>query len=390
RVQAGNGARSDAVIEGDQSVSTSGTLDVIGGAGADAGNLSVARITNTGPSTSQSVSASTITVSAPSAYGEARIDSLSTGGQSISASSVQVSSGASGSKARIYNQAGMQTLSLGQDGQGVSLRVAALGGGTASVESGGNQKLSASGKVVIGDLAALGSAWLKAVNLDAVIGSLAVLGGAGGGANAKIDATQQLVISTLRGGTQLKAGLGGTASIDPTILSLATNGALDVIAEGVGASITGDEVKVVATAGNLSLVGGSGGNADARIAALGGTVSPAIASSGNVVLTQGSGANADALLDNLTGLTGSILLGGNCVNCGNTVNTPNQPDAALLGGFVIGGAITVGPASVTDLPLQFDPTSQTLALLLNANQTEEGAKVDETDPRRKKGTGKCS
>lgn len=107
RVQAGSGARSDAVIEGDQWVSTNGTLDVIGGAGADAGNLSVARITNTGPSTSQSIGAGTITVSAPSAYGEARIDSLSTGGQSISASSVQVSSGASGSKARIYNQAGM-------------------------------------------------------------------------------------------------------------------------------------------------------------------------------------------------------------------------------------------------------------------------------------------
>lgn len=390
RVQAGSGARSDAVIEGDQLVSTNGTLDVIGGAGADAGNLSVARITNTGPSTLQSIGASAITVSAPSAYGEARIDSLSTGGQNISATSVQVTSGASGSKARIYNQAGTQTLSLGQDGQGVSLRVAALGGGTASVESGGNQKLSASGKVVIGDLAALGSAWLKAVNLDAVIGSLAVLGGAGGGANAKIDAAQQLVISTLRGGTQLKAGLGGTASIDPAILSLATNGALDVIADGVGASITGDEVKVAATAGNLSLVGGSGGNADARIAALGGTVAPVIASSADVVLTQGSGANADALLDNLTGVTGNILMGGNCVNCGNTTNTPNQPDSAVLGGFVIGGAITSGPASVTELPLQFDPTNQTLTLLVNANQTDEGANVDETDPRRKKGTGKCS
>ncbi|GMV55743.1 MAG: hypothetical protein AMXMBFR6_15480 [Betaproteobacteria bacterium] len=390
RVQAGSGARSDAVIEGDQLVSTNGTLDVIGGAGADAGNLSVARITNTGPSTLQSIGASTITVSAPSAYGEARIDSLSTGGQNISATSVQVTSGASGSKARIYNQAGTQTLSLGQDGQGVSLRVAALGGGTASVESGGNQKLSASGKVVIGDLAALGSAWLKAVNLDAVIGSLAVLGGAGGGANAKIDAAQQLVISTLRGGTQLKAGLGGTASIDPAILSLATNGALDVIADGVGASITGDEVKVAATAGDLSLVGGSGGNADARIAALGGTVAPVIASSADVVLTQGSGANADALLDNLTGVTGNILMGGNCVNCGNTTNTPNQPDSAVLGGFVIGGAITSGPASVTELPLQFDPTNQTLTLLVNANQTDEGANVDETDPRRKKGTGKCS
>jgi hypothetical protein len=197
--------------------------------------------------------------------------------------------------------------------------VAAFGTGSAQVGAVGNQLIQADypelmqgvrdGRIFIGDAIALGPSVIKATNQDIFARSITIQGGSTGAATAKLDASGNQTISiltpsTLPSGITVAGGAGGSASLDPLVQTILSNGPVQVIG-GSGSNAfaliqsSGSQTIVVtgpAAPDSVLIQGGSGTNAYAAIT----TPDPAMAlgTTGGISLVGGTGANADAVFGN--------------------------------------------------------------------------------------------
>lgn len=282
--------------------------------------------------------------------GTARIAN-SGGGQNIIGSFVDVNTSAAGTA--VVSASGDQWIHTtnGAASGGVgSLRVAAVGGGSATVSSDGSQLLQIDypeqmqlagrdGRITIGSAGATGSSLISAVNQDVFARSITVLGGAGAGANSKINVTGvqniSLVSSSISAapaaGITIQGGAGGTALIDPVAQTIVSNGLISVMGGSAGTDVfggilaTGNQTILVtnSTAANGILVqGGGGANADGRIATSGPqtiTVTTPGLTGGSIQVSGGAGPGAD----------GEISAGGNQLI---DVTTPSSAGGILVDG----------------------------------------------------------
>jgi hypothetical protein len=109
-------------------------------------------------------------------------------------------------------------------------------------------------------------------------------------------------ISTLYGPTQLLAGLGGTASIDPAALTIVSNGTFLMQGGGSGgadSTVTAGNFDLAATQGNLTLQNSVG-------------LASIAATNFNYVGSQAVNLNGGTI--SVTG-TGAVSVPGLCVNC---------------------------------------------------------------------------
>lgn len=192
------------------------------------------------------------------------------------------------------------------------ITLAGSGSGAAvKIESDNNQSITAGGALTIGTTASLGESSIYAGGSQtAVIGSLLVQGGAAVTATAKLHALGSKTISTLGGGIQVLGGSAGSAQIDPPDLNMVANGPV-VVQAGAGPSafalITGGNINLAATNGNVSVLGGGAG---ANITATGTPGSVNIFGSGNLVIDPGAGGASITALG-----TSTIDILGNCSGC---------------------------------------------------------------------------
>ena len=251
--------------------------------------------------------------------GTARIAN-SGGGQTILGSFVDINTSANGTAAiTATGDQWVRTTDGAASGGVGSLRVAAIGGGSATLSSGASQLLQIDypelmqsgrdGRIFVGNVGASGTSLIRAVNQDVFARSIAVLGGSGVGATAKIDVSGTQNISLVSSAVSPTASLtvaGGAgndakALIDPLVQNILVNGSIFVFGGGgtnaVGGIIgTGDQV-ILSTGGgvgNIAVTGGGGTNAFGQITTSGNL--QRIGTSGNIALTGGSGTNSDAII----------------------------------------------------------------------------------------------
>ena len=238
-----------------------------------------------------------------------------------------------------------------------SMRVAALGTGTANIESGASQLieldypgqmqgLTVDGRLTIGDTAAAGKLRVGAVDQTVFAKSALVqTGGPGAGTQSELKSSGKQVISLLNGNLDVLGGSGNNslAQIDPTDQTILGNGAVNV-------------------------TGGSGTNAVARIISQG--TQTLWTTNGNINITGGSGAGSSA----------SITAAGV-----QSLNSSTPPPVLTPN---VGGAFTVGaaaPSTSTSLPSS-SPTASVLALQENQSGVIAGAEPEdqnETNPIRR-------
>ena len=305
------------------------TVQVTAGAGTASIDATSGTQTISGPSAStalpgQSASSGSakggVRVQVSGAGGTARIANTG-GGQTIIGAFLDINTSANGTAA--VTAAGDQlihTTNGGASGGVGSLRVAAVGGGGATLSSGANQLLqidypeqmqsARDGRITVGAAGATGTSTISAVNQDVFARSITINGGAAGGAISKIGVTGTQNISlvsaanggptagiTLQGG----AGVNAKALIDPVQQNILSNGIISITGgSGFGAAAgilaTGDQT-ILATApavqDSIVLRGGTGANAFAAISTSG--LIQRIGTSGGISLFAGGGANADAV-----------------------------------------------------------------------------------------------
>lgn len=208
----------------------------------------------------------------------------------------------------------------------------------AQVSAGGKQTVKmdygSAGKLQVGDVTGQGATRLTAGgDQELVVGSLLVQGGAAVGSDAKIAAGANMLISAIAGAVEVRGGAQGSAEIDPPNISLVSNG--DVVVQGgsstlAHALISGFDITLAATNGNVALTGGPVAGAFANILAAG---SLNIYGSGNLAITPNAGgASATAAAPG----GNNVVVGGSCIGCAS----------GLVGTY----NITVGPV-LTD-PVQ--------------------------------------
>ncbi len=237
-----------------------------------------------------------------------------------------------------------------------SMRVAALGTGTANIESGASQLieldypgqmqgLTLDGRLTIGDTAAAGKSRVGAVDQTVFAKSVLVqTGGPGAGTQSELKSSGKQVISLLNGNLDVLGGSGNNslAQIDPTDQTILGNGAVNV-------------------------TGGSGTNAVARIISQG--TQTLWTTNGNINITGGSGAGSSA----------SITAAG--VQSLNS-STPPPVLTPNVGGAFTGGA--AAPSTSSSSPSS--PTGNVLALQDNQSgviaESEPGSQ-NESDPIRR-------
>jgi hypothetical protein len=262
--------------------------------------------------------------------GAGNVALTSAGAQSVSASFADVSTaaGATGN-ARLSSTGNQRIHTTNQNGI-LGLRVAALGSGTASIDSGASQLLEVTypeamtsaltGAMVIGNINAAGVSRVTAVDQSVFAGSLLIQSGASGSIS-ELSASASQAISTLKGGLSVLGGSGNNtlAQIDPVAQSIVANGGVTVqggtgtnavaqILAGSGTTTNGQAI--YATNGNVALTGGGAGSA-ALITNTG--FSSLVGTSGNITLTAGTLPGADAIISVANGpgvLT--LLCGGTC------------------------------------------------------------------------------
>ncbi len=328
--------------------------------------------------------------------GTARIAN-SGGGQNIIGSYVDVNTTGPGTGTAKLTATGDQwihTTNGGASGVG-SLRVAALGGGTATVSSGGYQLLqidypelmqgAKNGSITVGNAGATGSSLISAVDQDVFARSITVLGGSSAGANSKINVSGVQSVSlvsssaTPSAGITVTGGAGGTALIDPVTQTILSNGPITVSGgsglDTIGGIIgTGDQTILVTSGGANSILvqGGAGTNAFGEIITSGAV--QRIGTSGEFVLLGGSGVNADAIIGANGGTAETFLACGSGFTCDAglapftaipSVNNPFLNSATDVGVYY--SPITVpladiiaatggGVSQETSIDLPFDPT----------------------------------
>jgi filamentous hemagglutinin family protein len=258
---------------------------------------------------------------------------------------------------------------------GESLVVAALGSGTAKIESGASQLLeigyptmmqggAGSGVLAVGQangVDAAGNSLVQAVDQNVFTGSILVQGPSGAGATSKLSATNTQTISTLLGGIEVFGGTGDNslATIDPLIQTILVNGS--VVLEGGS---------------------GPGANADASIVSSG--PQTIFATNGDISLTGGQTTGSDAIISNLGAQQGCSLLSFLC----------GQPQTLVASGSIIltqplGSALIAGGLSSNSTGagafLSADVTQQTLAnmdeLLFAFDALAPGIEEPDVTPR---------
>ena len=339
----------------------------------------------------ENVAATAQTINA--SFGDVRLNNrgggivgiASNGTQSVTARAIEVRTEAStepGPASAMISSAGDQRIRTLEGSAFGSLRVAALGSGSASVESGASQLLEldypdfmqsgvGNGLLTVGDVNAAGTSRIKAVDQTIFAGSITVHSGANNSVS-EIKASNAQIISTLTGGIEVKAHSGNNslAQIDPLTQTILANGTINVVGgSGVNAVaqiVSGGGQTLLATSGDVTLTGGSNTNASAFIATAGPASS--IGAAQDIVLTPGSGSNADAVIGVGNG-AGNVVLtcGGECALT-SIIPGPGT-DAGVFGNP---GPGTGGGGGTTLLP---DVTSTIIAL-----QQDQGEALVEATP----------
>jgi hypothetical protein len=212
------------------------------------------------------------------------------------------------------------------------MRVAALGSGKASIESGASQLIQLDypeqmqfvrdGSLTVGDVNAAGTSRIKAVDQTIFAKSIVVQSGLTNSLS-EIKASNNQVVTTLNGNIQVLGGSGDNtlAQIDPVMQTILVNGGIDVqggsgvnsVAQIVASTGTIPNGQTIyATNGDITLTGGSAAGAAALITNLGS--SSFVGTSGDIFLTAGTQPGADAIIG-VGGGPGvlTLLCGGSCV-----------------------------------------------------------------------------
>jgi hypothetical protein len=252
---------------------------------------------------------------------------------------VQTSAGSTGDASLVATGSQWIHTTLGTAStSGNSMRIAALGSGTAKVEAGTSQLIEldypeqmqggAGGKLFVGDVNAAGISRLKAVDQNVFARSITVQSG-GNGTLSEIKASGTQVVTTLQGDLSVLGGSGNNslAQIDPTTQTILVNGGVDVI-------------------------GGSGTNAIAQIVN-GAGAQTIIATNGSIFLEGGTGAGADALITSggaqTIGTTGSITVSP-VTGGGNALISPlGNPPPGCASPCLLTSAGSSGSSTVIDL-----------------------------------------
>jgi filamentous hemagglutinin family protein len=362
-----SGTAGEARITGaTQSFGNSGimTVQVTGGGGA-------ARIVAAG-GTQTLTSSGGFRVRATGGSGTATLANAG-GPQVVSGGFVDVNTGATATGNAEFTATGDQAIhttngASNPDGNG-SLHVAALGSGTARIESGGSQLLeidypelmqaTRDGRITIGDATATGVSFVRAaVDQQVFARSIDLRGGQAAGATAKMTAANIQNISTLLAGITATggSGTGASALIDPVIQNILVNGTL-AVQGGAGNNAlggltgTGSQV-VLVTQGvtdTLTVAGGAGTNAFGQITTSGSLQQ--IGTSGGFLLTGGSGTNADAIIGASGGIADTAIACG--IGTCSFAAIPSQANPFVNG--------------VVDVGVYFNPRVVALAQITSSN-----------------------
>lgn len=294
----GGGAGADVTIRktgtGTQTVNAGGTL-VLSSLNAGAGAVS---IETSGSSINQSLQIGGAT-SLINGGGQS-VALSSSGDQIISTDSLSLAqTSAMTSALTQINASGDQTITLNGSGSVGSALLSlsnesSAAGSLTQILAGMDQTITMStpyaGVFTLGSATSTGKSQVFAAGTQTtVVGSLLVQGGASASAMANLEADGDKSVSTLYGGIQVLGGAAGPAQIDPPNLNVVSNGAI-LVQGGSGSSayalITGGNINIAATNGNVSLLGG-GGSANITATGTPGTIN--IFGSGDLTITPGSG-----------------------------------------------------------------------------------------------------
>jgi filamentous hemagglutinin family protein len=407
-----SGAAGSASIDtsaGTQSITANGGVVVRVASGSG-----TARIVNTGGDQTLQSSGGGVQVQANGGSGTARI--TASGAQNLPAVrflEVATASGATGNAELVAG--GNQSITTTNGfATGYSVKVTALGTGTARIEAAGNQLIEADypfimqqsvlgnrdGRILVGDPAALGPSWIRGVDQDLYARAILVRGGSTAAATAKLDASGQQTISILTpgatplipAGITVAGGAGGSAEIDPVLQTIVANGPIQVLGgSGPGTfgliQSFGPQTVLVTNAPVLDdsvlIQGGSGINAYAAIATTGPTMQ--LGTSGGITLIGGTGVNADAVFGAGSANQTALACGSGFL-CSFANLTTNPFANSLTDVGVFSNPVTVALGSITaPLPgvstglLVFDPsTGLLLATLGDLDRALEG---DEDEQR---------
>jgi hypothetical protein len=364
------------------------------------GTVSVNNATATGiakidATTTQSLSAGNITVTSAGTAGKARITAGSGtqtitgsgglrlqntagsglaqvqntgGGQTIAVQYVDVSTGAPSSGSAEIIATGDQSIhtSNGLANVNGSMYVAALGTGTARIETSGSQLLeidypelmqaNRDGRITVGTTATQGVSLIQAAgNQDIFAKSIAVQGGQAAGGLSKLSATNTQTISTVLGGISATGGAGGSGLIDPLVQNILSNGLVSATggsgAGAVGGILGNGSQTILVTAGGgstLVVSGGSGANAFGQITTTGNE--QRIGTAGGFDLFAGTGTNSDAIIGASGGTAQTFIACGLGTCAFTAIPSVNNP-------FVNG---------TTDVGVYYNPTTVSLADIINA------------------------
>lgn len=277
-----------------------------------------------------------------------------------------------------------------------SLRVAALGSGAASIESGASQLLELDypqlmesvrdGTLTVGSASAAGISRIKAVDQTIFAGSITVQSG-GVNSLSEIKASNIQTISTLipkppNGiGIEVLGGSGNNslAQIDPIIQTILANGTINVVGgSGINAIaqiVSGGGQTLFATSGDVTLTGGSGTNASALIVTSG--PSSFVGAAGDITLTPGSGSNADAIIAVGNGAGSLVFFCGGVCTLSSITPGPGA-DAGVFGNPVAGVPGTPVTPPTTTTTLLPDVTSTIITLKQDQGETLLDATPEET------------
>jgi trimeric autotransporter adhesin len=385
-------AHADAFVMIENSAATAQTIT------SSSGGL---RLNNSGAGTVAVTSAGTQTVT--SQYVEVLTDVGSTGNSTISS-------------------VGNQYIRTTNENVNVeSMVVAALGSGTAKVESGASQLLeigyplimqgtNGSGLLAIGQangVNATGNSLIQAVDQNIFAGSIHVQGPSGAGATSKLSATNVQTISTVLGGLTVTGGFGDNslATVDPVTQTILVNGPVDVTGgDGANADasiVSGGTQTILNTNGGLTLTAGPGTGSDAIISSLGaqtltsagnvavsGSTGPSadaiittsgvqtITAGGNITLTGGTASGSDAIISNIGGQQGCALL----FSCGQQQTlTPTPILTQGAGSAIVEGGFAANSSAAGSI-LTADATQQTLSNMDELNDAFGTLEPDGEEP----------
>jgi hypothetical protein len=224
--------------------------------------------------------------------------------QNVTARYVDVSTSAGSTGSSTISAVGNQRIHTtnGTFGPNGSMRVAALGTGTASILSGASQlieldypeqmQFTRDGSLTIGDVNALGTSLVHAIDQSVFASNILIQSG-GANSVSKLSADNTQTITTLQGGIDILGGSGANslATIDPLSQTILSNGLISLLG-GSGtnafASIVSAGSQLIFTSnGDISILGGTGTGADAFIISAG---SPqTIFASGSIILLPVTG-----------------------------------------------------------------------------------------------------